>query len=104
MTCSEYAATVFRSGLLRSISRSGGVEAHSHVGEGHVAVVGMDVWWRVGVVEKVRGNVVVQRAGRMYRMGARAISANVEDMVCCGERRRGKLGNLYKSSEPVPQL
>jgi len=42
MTCSEYAAIVFNSGVLRSMSRSGGVEAHSHVGEGHVATVGTE--------------------------------------------------------------
>jgi hypothetical protein len=40
-TCSEYAAIVLSRGVLRSMSRSGGVEAHSHVGDGHVCVVGI---------------------------------------------------------------
>jgi hypothetical protein len=74
--CSEYAATVFSSGLLRSMSRSGGEEVHSHVGEGHVAIVGMGVWWRADVVAKVRGNVVRQ-ASRMHGAGARERRANV---------------------------
>lgn len=37
-TCSVYAAMVFRSGVLWSISRSGGMGAHSHVGDGHDGV------------------------------------------------------------------
>lgn len=36
------------------MSRSGGVAAHSHVGDGHVAVVGIVLWKREGVVEKAR--------------------------------------------------
>jgi hypothetical protein len=32
---------VLSNDVLRSMSRSGGVEAHSHVGEGHVCVVGI---------------------------------------------------------------
>lgn len=43
MTCSEYAAMVLRSGVLRSMSKSGGVDAHSHVGEGHDCVYGITV-------------------------------------------------------------
>jgi hypothetical protein len=93
MTCSAYAATVFNSGLLRSISRSGGDEAHSHVGEGHVAVVGMGVWRRASVVENGRRNAGRQ-ASRMH--GARERRANVKDMMQCGESGRGKLGDLYR--------
>lgn len=43
ITCSAYEAIVFRRGVLRSMSRSGGKEAHSQVGEGHIAVVGIEV-------------------------------------------------------------
>jgi hypothetical protein len=45
-TCSEYAAMVLRSGVARSMSRSGGVAAHSHVGDGHVGVYGIEDWKR----------------------------------------------------------
>jgi hypothetical protein len=41
MTCSAYGAIVFSSGVLRSMSRSAGAEAHSHVGAGHVGVYGI---------------------------------------------------------------
>ena len=37
-TCSVYGAIVFNSGVLRSMSRLGGVEAHEHVGDGHDSV------------------------------------------------------------------
>jgi hypothetical protein len=54
-TCSEYVAIVFSSGVLRSISRSGGVEVHSQVGEGHVDVYGIgDDWKRTRVMENER--------------------------------------------------
>jgi hypothetical protein len=76
MTCSAYAAIVLSSGVLRSISRSGGVEAHSHVGEGHVAVVGIDVWRRVGEDERAR------RLGRrIHGADMRKRRARVKDMV-----------------------
>jgi hypothetical protein len=78
------------------MSRSAGDEAHSHVGEGHVAVVGMRVTWRAGVVEKVRRGVV-RRASRMHGAGARERRANVKAIVYCGESGRGKLGNLYRA-------
>jgi hypothetical protein len=83
---------VFSNGVLRSMSRSGGVEAHSQVGEGHVAAVGMGVWASAGVQEKVRMNGFVRRASRMHGAGARERRANVKDMVGCGEYGRGKLG------------
>jgi hypothetical protein len=54
MTCSEYAAMVFSNGVLRSMSRSGGVAAHSQVGEGHDRVYGIVDCKRVEVVEKAR--------------------------------------------------
>ena len=37
-TCSVYGAMVFNSGVLRSMSRLGGVEAHEHVGNGQDSV------------------------------------------------------------------
>jgi hypothetical protein len=69
--------------------------AHSHVGEGHVAVVGMEVWRRAGMVENGWSNVV-RRASRMHGAGARERRANVKDMMRCGESGRGKLGSLYR--------
>lgn len=46
---------MFSSGVLRSMSRSFGAEAHSQVGEGHVGVYGIDEdWRRRRVVEKAR--------------------------------------------------
>ena len=45
-TCDEYAATVWRSDALRSISRSDGIGGggeHWQVGEGHVGVYGISV-------------------------------------------------------------
>lgn len=55
ITCSEYAAIVFNSGVLRSMSRLGGVDAHSQVGDGHVCVYGIvGACRREGVVEKWR--------------------------------------------------
>ena len=53
ITCSEYAAMVLSNGVLRSMSRSGGVEAHSQVGDGHVCVYGIIEACRRGdIVEK----------------------------------------------------
>jgi hypothetical protein len=46
---------VLSSGVLRSMSKSGGVEAHSQVGEGHVGVYGMLDWKRGRGVERRRG-------------------------------------------------
>jgi hypothetical protein len=54
---------VFSNGVLRSMSRSGGVAAHSQVGEGHDCVYGIVDCKRVEVVEvvekarKARGTV-----------------------------------------------
>lgn len=78
-TCSEYAAIVLRSGVSRSMSRSGGVEAQAHVGDGHVAVVGIVLWRSVRVVDKCRKL-------RMQGAGVRDRRANVYNMVscCCG--------------------
>jgi hypothetical protein len=78
MTCSAYAAIVLSSGVLRSMSRSGGVEAHSHVGEGHVAVVGIEGCKRAGEDEKVR-----QLVRRIHGSDMRERRANVKDMVWC---------------------
>jgi hypothetical protein len=78
MTCSEYAAIVFRSGVLRSMSRSGGVEAHSHVGEGHVATVGTEDWSLVGAKEN--GRCLVRREP-VVDMGMRERRAVLNDMM-----------------------
>ena len=75
MTCSEYAAIVFRRDALRSISRSEGVEAHAQVGEGHVCVVGMVVDARcVRVVEK-------ERRDRMYGTDERTRRTEAKDIA-----------------------
>jgi hypothetical protein len=54
MTCSAYGAIVFSSGVLRSMSRSAGAEAHSHVGAGHVGVYGIVACLRDAVRENWR--------------------------------------------------
>jgi hypothetical protein len=79
-TCDEYAATVWRSGDVRSMSRLGGVGAQAHVGEGQVGVMG--IWRRGSVVEKARRESIrgVVR-NRIYVTGVRERRANVEDMV-----------------------
>jgi hypothetical protein len=63
---------VFRSGVARSMSRSGGVAAHSHVGDGHVDVYGIEDWKRSCAVEKER---VVR--------GIDARGSRAKDMVSC---------------------
>jgi hypothetical protein len=75
-TCSEYAAIVLSKGVLRSMSRWGGVEAHSHVGAGHVAVVGIELWNLADEGEYVRRPVPHIRLVRK-----RERRANVHDMV-----------------------
>jgi hypothetical protein len=80
------------------MSRSGGVEAHSHVGDGHDAVVGIGICNLVDIDEKTR-RAVVRRASRMLGACAREMRANANDMVCEGDTRRGKLGKLYAASE-----
>jgi hypothetical protein len=80
------------------MSRSGGVEAHSHVGAGHDAVVGIGTWNLVDVDEKTR-RAVVRRARRMLGACARKTRAKVNDMMCERDTRRGKLGKLYAASE-----
>jgi hypothetical protein len=68
---------VFRRGVLRSMSRSGGVLAQEQVGEGQVGVVGMAwSWRRVREVESWR-----RERGRMHGAGARERRANVKDIV-----------------------
>ena len=85
MTCSEYAAIVFNSGVLRSMSRSGGVAAHSQLGDGHDCVYGIAVWKRVRVVEKER---------KARGMTAREI--RVKDMLRSWRARfLGALWKLY---------
>jgi hypothetical protein len=82
MTWEEYAAMVFKSGVLRSMSRSGGVEVQAHVGAGQVGVVGIEVWKCGSVVEKVRrGNVRRLKRRLIHGAGARKRRANVEDML-----------------------
>lgn len=56
-TCSVYGAIVFSRGVLRSMSRSAGAAAHTHVGDGHDSVYGMDCVGnceREVAIEKVR--------------------------------------------------
>jgi hypothetical protein len=102
ITCSEYAAIVFKRDVLRSMSRSGGVEAQAHVGEGQVGVVEMEVWKRAVVVEKVRRGAI-RLVVCIHGAGARKRRANVKDMVCSLTDVRGKPGKLYRVSEWVPQ-
>jgi hypothetical protein len=52
------------------------VEAHSHVGEGHVAVVGIDVWQRAGEDERARRLV-----RRIHGVDMRETRARAKDMV-----------------------
>jgi hypothetical protein len=83
---------VFSNGVLRSMSRSGGVEAHSHVGEGHVAVYGMVDWKYGPAVEKermVRG---------LYARGSLA-----KDMIWVVGLVAGECGNYIEGSEWIPR-
>jgi hypothetical protein len=98
-TCEEYAATVCRSGDVRSMSRSGGVVAQAHVGEGQAGVRG--IWRRGSVVEKARReNVRGTIRGRIHGKSMRERRVNVEDMVrvvllVAG----GKSGQMCRCSE-----
>jgi len=65
-TCSAYAAMVLRRGVLRSMSRSGGVEAHGHVGVGHVWVVGIEGRVGFGVNGSGLGGFGVDVATRVW--------------------------------------
>jgi hypothetical protein len=74
------------------------VEAHSHVGEGHVEVVGIDVWKRTGEDERVRRLVRRIRGADMRERRAR-----VKDMVSC--RRWGRQpGEIVRVLGSVPQV
>lgn len=88
---------VFRRGVLRSMSRSGGVLAQEQVGEGQVGVVGMVSWRRVREVESWR-----RERGRMHGAGARESRANVKDIVVgrCEWARR--VGDLFNGFGMVP--
>lgn len=79
-----YGAIVLSSGVLRSMSRSGGAAAQAHVGDGHVSVYGMD-----GVGDCRRGAVVVN-ARKLRIEGARALDRRREakDMFVVVEGRR----------------
>jgi hypothetical protein len=76
---------VFNRGVLRSMSRPGGVGAHAHVGDGHASVYGIEgtgYWRRERVVEKARRvSVLGVRARVLMRRGR-------EDSIlgeCCEE-------------------
>jgi hypothetical protein len=63
------------------MSRSGGVGAQAHVGEGQVGMMG--IWRRVSVVEKARReNVRGYLRGGMHGKDMRERRANVYDIVC----------------------
>lgn len=89
-TCSAYAAIVFNSGDLRSISRSGGIAAHSQVGEGHVCVYGIVTCRREAILENFRTVCVVGARGRRVR-----------NMACAEIQTIGRRagGRLYVGSE-----
>jgi hypothetical protein len=98
-TCDEYAATVWRSGDARSMSRSGGVGAQAHVGEGQIGVMG--IWKRGSMVEKARrDNVRGVTRGRIRVTGMRERRANVKDIVgVVSEVAGGELGIMCECSE-----
>jgi hypothetical protein len=92
-TCSVYGAIVFNSGVLRSMSRSGGAAAHAHVGDGHVSMYGIDC------VGDCRRGVVVVKARKLRIQGTRARDRRrkAADMFVVVEGRRvedpGKLSD-----------
>ena len=62
--------------------------AHSHVGDGHVAVVGIVLWKREGVSENARLDTGY-RGERVQREDIRERRASVKDIVVCKGTRRG---------------
>jgi hypothetical protein len=83
---------VLSSGVARSMSRSGGVAAHSHVGDGHVGVYGIVDWKRGCVAEKER----------MAR-GIDARGSRAKDMVRCvngvGDRGSMEVRNEFRGDD-----
>lgn len=73
-----YGAIVFSNGVLRSISKSGGVAAHAHVGDGHDSVYGTD--WSGAC----RRGVMVEKERKVRMHGARARDRRkrLMDIVC----------------------
>lgn len=59
--------------------------AHSHVGDGHVAVVGIVFWKREGVDENARLDTGY-RCRCLRGADVRERRANVTDIVCYGRR------------------
>jgi hypothetical protein len=69
---------VLSRGVVRSMSRSGGVEAQAHVGDGQV--------WVVGIMEDLHRRkewaVDLGRNGRRHGIEARGRRASVKDIMC----------------------
>ena len=75
---------------MRSISRSEGVAAHSHLGEGHVAVYGIVDWNRTLGVKKersvcgrdargIRADNIVAKLAKLAKLGGREIVSMVRN-------------------------
>ena len=98
---------VLSSGVLRSMSRPGGVGAHAHVGDGHASTYGMGLgWmgdWRCRVVVKKRG----VRVGNGRVRARRRRGSETSILVCVGGLRMGdgSLGELIvRCAGEIPRV
>jgi hypothetical protein len=85
---------VLRSGVARSMSRSGGVAAHSHVGDGHVGVYGIDVdWKRDCALEKERMARGIDARGSRAKDMLSCVNVGVGDLIVCKVRNEFRGGD-----------